>query len=70
MVALMTAPRNAITVTRGKITHIARWDAEDGMVTVWLGRHDPSRAHLGALRAEVLAQLLVDELIERGDRAH
>ena len=66
----MDTPRNAITCTLGNVTHIARWDVADGMVTVWLGRHDPSRAHLGGMTPEVLAQLLVSELIERDDAAH
>ncbi len=32
--------------------------------------HEPHRAHIGGMTPEVLAQLLVSELIERDDSAH
>ena len=61
----MDTPRNAITCTRGNVTHIARWGVEGGIVTVWMGLHDPHRAHIGGMTPEVLARLLLGELMGR-----
>ncbi len=66
----MDTPRNAITCTRGNVTHIARWGVEGGIVTVWMGLHDPHRAHIGGMTPEVLARLLLGELMERDAAAH
>ena len=67
MVALMDTPRNAIAFTRGNVTYIGRWMVEDGMVTTWLGIHGPHCTQIGGMTPEVLAGLLLGELMDRAE---
>ncbi len=56
---------NEIAFTRGGKTHIGRWMLADEMVTVWLGLHGPNCTKLGGTPPEVLARVLLDELMDR-----
>ena len=58
-------PRNEMAFTRGGKTHIGRWMLADGMVTVWLDLHGPHCTQLGGMRPEVLARVLLEELMGR-----
>ncbi len=56
---------NEMAFTRGGKTHIGRWMLADGMVTVWVGIHGPHSTQLGGMPPEVLARVLLDELMDR-----
>ena len=64
----MDEPRNAIAYTRGNVTYIGRWMVADGMVTTWLGIHGPHTTQIGGMTPEVLAGLLLGELMDREDQ--
>ncbi len=61
---LYPGPRREMTITRGGKTYAGQWIVDDEIVTVWLGSIGPHSAHLGGMGAEVLARLLLDELID------
>ena len=61
----MVAPLNEMAFTRRGRTHIGRWVLADGMVTVWVGLDGPHSTQLGGLPPEVLAGLLLGELLDR-----
>ena len=54
-----------MALTRDGKTHIGRWALADGMVTVWVGLHGPHSTQLGGMPPEVLARVLLDELMDR-----
>ena len=56
---------NEIAFTRGGKTHIGRWMLADEMVTVWLGLHGPHCTQLGGMQSEILARVLLEELMDR-----
>ena len=58
-------PRNEMAFTRGDKTHIGRWMLADGMVTVWMDLHGPHSTQLGGMPPEVLARVLLGELMDR-----
>jgi hypothetical protein len=56
---------NEMAFTRGGKTFIGRWGVEDGLITVWLGLHGPHCTQLGGMPPEVLARVLLEELMGR-----
>ncbi len=56
---------NEMAFTRGGKTHIGRWMLADEMVTVWLGLHGPHCTQLGGMQSEILARVLLEELMGR-----
>ena len=58
-------PRNEMAFIRGGQTHIGRWMLADGMVTVWVGVYGPHSTQLGGMPPEILARVLLDELMDR-----
>ncbi len=67
MVSVDAQVDTQITVVtgRGGKTHIGRWMLADEMVTVWLGLHGPHCTQLGGMPPEILARVLLDELMDR-----
>ena len=60
-------PRNEMAFIRGDKTHIGWWMLADGMVTVWVGLDGPHCTQLGGMPPEVLARVLLDELMDRAE---
>ncbi len=56
---------NEMAFTRDGKTHIGRWMLADEMVTVWLGLHGPHCTQLGGMQSEILARVLLEELMDR-----
>ena len=56
---------NTVTVTEGHIDYVAEYFVEDGMITV-TAAHGHKTTQLGDTPPEVLAKMLLGELIKAG----
>ena len=61
--ARYAGPRRPITLTLGSKTFSGQWILADGFVTVWMGSIGPHSAHLGGMRPEGLARIMLNEII-------